>query len=103
MKRLTARFGKLITASFVAMAAGVFVFIVSIPLYIEFGVDLDVIGFTIFTIGLAVCFIGIIHRKQLRGWKLIFVAILVSVLSLPILSLVVSLIYYLITRKPLGG
>jgi hypothetical protein len=97
------RFGKLITASFVVMAVGVIVFIISIPLYIEFGIDLDIIGFTIFTIGLAICSIGIIHRKQLHGWKLILLAILVLALSLPVLSLVVSLIYYSITRKPLGG
>jgi hypothetical protein len=103
MKSLTVKFGRLITASFVVMASGILLFIISIPLYIHSGIDLDIFGFIIFTIGLAIGVIGLIRRKQLRGAKLILLAILVAALLLPVLSLVVSLVYYAITRKPLGG
>jgi hypothetical protein len=39
MRRLVARFGKLITASFAVMAIGVLVFLLSLPLYAAFGID----------------------------------------------------------------
>ena len=103
MKRLVGRFGKLITASFFVMAIGIIVFLLTIPLYANFGIDTDIIGLVIFTVGLAICVIGIIRRKKLHGWKLVVLAILAAVLLLPILPLIVSLIYYLITGKPLGS
>jgi len=103
MKRLVKRFGRLITASFFVMAIGIVVFLLVIPLYTYFGIDTDIIGLVIFTIGLAICIIGIIRRKKLHGWKLAVLAILAAVLLLPILSLIVSLIYYLITGKELGS
>ena len=90
IKRLVEGFGKLITASFVVMAVGIIVFLVSIPLYANFGIDTDIIGFTIFTIGLSICILGIIRRKRLHGWKLVVLAILAAVLLLPILPLIVS-------------
>ena len=64
MKRLTARFGRLVTASFFVMAAGIFIFFISIPLYIKYGIDLDIIGFIIFTVGLA---LGIIPAGDFGG------------------------------------
>ena len=103
MKRLVERFGKLITASFAVMVIGIVVFLLTIPLYANFGIDTDIIGLIVFTIGLAICIIGIIRRKKLHGWKLAVLAILAAVLLLPMLSLIVSLIYYLITGKPLGS
>jgi hypothetical protein len=103
MKRLVDRFGKLITASFFVMAIGIVVFLLTIPLYANFGIDTDIIGLTIFTVGLAICIIGIIHRKKLHGWKLVILAIITAVLLLPILSLIVTTIYYLITGKPMGS
>jgi len=103
MNRLVQRFGKLITASFFVMAIGIVVFLLSLPLYIYFGIDTDIIGFLIFTTGLAICIIGLIRRKKLHGWKLIVLTILAAVLLLPVLSLIVSLIYYLITGKELGS
>jgi hypothetical protein len=103
MKGLVERFGKLITASFFVMAIGIVVFLLTIPLYANFGIDTDIIGFTIFTVGLAICIIGIIRRKKLHGWKLVVLAILAVFLLLPILSLIVSLIYNLITGKSLGS
>ena len=102
MKRLVERFGKLITASFFVLAIGILLFLLTPILYGNFGIDTDIIGLLIFVIGLAICIIGIIHRKKLHGWKLVVLAILIVVLCLPILSLIVSLIYYLITGKPLG-
>ena len=103
MKRLVARFGKLITASFIVMAIGIVVFLLTIPLYANFGIDTDIIGLIIFTIGLAIFIIGIIRRKKLHGWKLIVLGILTAVLLLPTLSFIITLIYYLITGKELGS
>jgi len=103
MKRLVEKFGRLITASFFIMAIGIVIFLLTIPLYSNFGIDTDIIGLTIFTVGLAICVIGIILRKKLHGWKLAGLAILAVVLLLPTLSLIVSLIYYLVTGKPLGN
>jgi len=65
MNRLIERFGKLTTASFFIMAIGIIVFLISIPLYANYGMDTDIIGFLIFSIGLAICIIGIIRRKKL--------------------------------------
>jgi len=103
MNRLVERFGKLTTASFVIMAIGIVVFLLTIPLYANFGIDTDIIGLIIFTIGLAIFIIGIIRRKKLHGWKLIVLGILIAVLLLPTLSFIITLIYYLITGKELGS
>jgi len=103
MNRLVERFGKLTTASFVIMAIGLVVFLLTIPLYANFGIDTDIIGLIIFTIGLAIFIIGIIRRKKLHGWKLIVLGILTAVLLLPTLSFIITLIYYLITGKELGS
>ena len=103
MNRLVERFGKLTTASFVIMAIGLVVFLLTIPLYVNFGIDTDIIGLIIFTIGLAIFIIGIIRRKKLHGWKLIVLGILTAVLLLPTLSFIITLIYYLITGKELGS
>jgi hypothetical protein len=102
MKRLVDKFGKLITASFFIMAAGIIVFLLSIPLYANFGIDTDIIGLLIFGIGLAICLIGIICWKKPHGWKLAVLVVLIVGLLLPVLQLIVSLIYYALTGKPLG-
>jgi hypothetical protein len=96
------RFGRLITASFIIMAVGIVTFLLVIPLYGYFGIDTDIIGLLILDIGLVILIIGIIHRKKLRGFKCVVLAVLASVLSIPILFTVASLIFYLITGKPLG-
>jgi hypothetical protein len=85
------------------MAIGIVVFLLTIPLYANFGIDTDIIGLIIFTIGLAIFIIGIIRRKKLHGWKLIVLGILTAVLLLPTLSFIITLIYYLITGKELGS
>jgi hypothetical protein len=85
------------------MAIGIVVFLLTIPLYANFGIDTDIIGLIIFTIGLAIFIIGIIRRKKLHGWKLIVLGILTAVLLLPTLLFIITLIYYLITGKELGS
>jgi hypothetical protein len=102
MNRLVERFGKLLTASFFVMAIGIVVFLIGFPLYIYFEIDTDVIGFLIFTVGLALCLIGIIQIKKVHGWKLGLLIVITACLLLPIVPLIVSLIYYLVIGKPLG-
>ena len=101
MKRLVERFGKLITASFFVMGIGIVLFLLTPVLYGLWGIDTDLIGLIILTTGLAILLIGIIRRKKLRGWKLVVLSILAGVLLLPIVPLIVSTVYFLITGKPL--
>src|SRR4030042_5722320 len=103
MKKIIEKFGKLTTASFIIMGVGIIVFILSFPLYIYYNIDTDIIGFSIVLLGLVIFLIGIIRRKKPGRVKLALLIALISVLSIPILSLVVSLIYYFITGKELGS
>ena len=103
MKRLVERFGKLITASFIVMGIGVIAFLLTPLLYGLWGIDSDLPGVLIVCIGLVICITGIIRRNKLHGWKLVVLIILAVFLCLPLLSLFASLIYYLITGKPLGS
>jgi xanthine/uracil permease len=102
MKRIVEKFGKLITASFFVMGIGVILFLLTPLLYGLWGIDSDLPGLLIVDIGLVILIIGIIRRKKLHGWKRVVLTILIAVLCLPILSLFASLIYYLITGKPVG-
>jgi hypothetical protein len=101
MKGLIERFGKLITASFFIMAIGLVLFLLTPLFYGLWGIDTDLIGLIIFTTGLAICIIGIILKKKLHGWKLVVLTILAVVMCLPLLSLIVSSIYFLIIGKPI--
>ena len=103
MRKMIKKFGKLITASFFIMGIGIIVFILSLPLYIYYDIDTDILGFSIILIGLVIFIIGIIRRKKLSRVKLALLVTLASVLSIPILSGVASLVYYLITGKELGN
>jgi hypothetical protein len=103
MNKIQEKFGKLTAASFIIMAAGVVLFLLTIPLYAWFNIDTDIIGVIVFSTGLAFCFIGIIRKKKLHGWKFAGLAILAAVFSLPLLSLLVSMVYELITGEPPGG
>ena len=103
MKKIIEKFGKLITASFFIVAIGIITFLLVIPLYSFFRIDTDIIGLLIIDVGLVLLIVGIIRRYKLRGWKLVGLVILASILSLPILSFIASIIYFLITGKPLGG
>jgi len=101
MKKMIKKFGKLITASFIIMGVGIIVFILSLPLYIYYNIDTDVLGLIIVLDGLMIYIIGLIRRKKRSRVKLALLVILASVLGIPNLPLIVSLIYYLITGKPL--
>ena len=103
MRKMINRFGKLITASFFIMGIGVIVFILSFPLYILYNIDTDIIGFSIVLIGLVILIVGVILRKKPGGVKLALLIALASILSLPLLSLIASVIYYLIAGKELGS
>jgi len=100
MKRFLERFGKLITASFFVMAIGIILFLFTPLFYGQWGLDTDIIGLIILTTGLAILLLGIILKNKLRGWKLVIIAILVVIMCLPLLALIVTSIYSLITGKP---
>jgi len=98
MKKLVDRFGILIVASFFVMAIGIILF--TPLLYVLWGIDTDIIGLIIFTTGLAILLLGIILKNKLRGWKLVVLTILAAIMCLPLLSLIVTSIYTLITGNP---
>jgi len=101
MKRLVQRFGKLITASFIVMAIGIVLFLLTPFFYGKWGIDTDLIGLIILTTGVAILLIGIIRRNKYHGWKLVVLSILSGILLLPLLPLIITTVYYLITGKPL--
>jgi uncharacterized membrane protein len=103
MKKMIKKFGKLITASFIIMGTGAILFLLTPLMLYAWNMDTDVLGLIIVLIGLVIYIIGIIRSKKPGRLKLTALIILISVLSIPILSLVASLIYYLITGKPLGN
>ena len=103
MKKRIRKFGKLITASFIVMGIGIVTFLMT-PLAIHFfDADIDLLGLIIVLDGLMIYIIGLIRRKKRSRVKLILLVILASILGIPNLPLIVSLIYYLITGKPLGN
>ncbi len=97
------RSGKLITTSLVVMAIGVAFFLLGFPLYAYFGIDTDVIGLAVLATGLAILLLGIVRRKNMHGWKLMVLTILAIVLCLPVLTLILSLLYYLVTGRAMGA
>jgi len=107
MNKLVERFGKLITASFFVMGAGVVLFLLTPLLYTRFNFDSDLPGVMLALIGLFIFTIGFIRREKFAKEKpsklkvdlLIVVAV---ILGLPILFLIGSLIYFLVTRQPVG-
>jgi len=103
MKKMIKKFGKLITASFIVMGTGAILFLLTPLMLYAWNMDTDVLGLIIVLIGLVIYIIGIIRSKKPGRLKLTALIILISVLSIPILSLVASLIYYLITGKELGN
>ena len=103
MKRIIEKFGKLLTASFFVIAIGIIAFLLTPLLYGLWGIDSDLPGIIVISVGLAICIVGIIRRKKLHGWKLMASLILAAILSMPALSLIVSLVYYLITGRELGS
>ena len=84
------------------MGIGVIAFLLTPLLYGLWGIDSDLPGLLIVIVGLVLFIVGWIRNKKPGKVARIALIVVASVLSLPILSLIVSLIYYLITRKPLG-
>jgi hypothetical protein len=95
------KFGKLTMVSFVVMGIGLVTFL-STPIWLQFGIDVDIPGFFTLMAGIAIFNIGLIRRKKLSGVKLVVLVVLTSVLSIPMLFLIASLIYYFITGEELG-
>ncbi len=63
MKRLIKRFGKYNTATFIIMAVGVLLFLLTPLLIWLFNFDSDILGVLIFIIGLLMWLAGLIVRK----------------------------------------
>jgi hypothetical protein len=103
VKRLITKYGKLITASFFIMAIGIIAFLLTPVLYSRWGIDSDLPGLMIAFTGVALLIIGMIRRNKPHGWKLAVLIIIAVLLLLPLVPLVVSLVYYLITGKALGS
>ena len=95
------KFDKLTIVSFVIMGIGLVTFL-STPIWLQFGIDVDIPGFFTLMAGIAIFNIGLIRRKKLSGVKLVVLVVLTSVLSIPMLFLIASLIYYFITGEELG-
>jgi hypothetical protein len=96
------RFGKLIIASFFLMGIGLVAFLLTPLFYGLWEIDTDLPGILILDIGLVLFLVGLIRHIKPGRVKLVVLIALASLLSLPILSLIVGLIYYLVTGKPLG-
>ncbi len=103
MKKLVGKYGKLITASFFIMGFGVIAFLLTPILYSRWGIDSDLPGLMIAFIGLALFITGIIRRNRPHGWKLAVLIIIAVLLTVPLIPLIVSLVYYLITGKAMGS
>jgi len=63
MKKLIRKFGKYNVATFVIMAVGLILFLITPLLPWLFDLDSDIIGFLIFLVGLAMWIAGFIVRK----------------------------------------
>jgi hypothetical protein len=96
------KFGKLIVASFFLMGIGVIAFLLTPLLLTLWGIDSDLPGMLIVILGLVLFIVGWILNKKPRKGVLIALIVTASVLSIPILLFIVTTIYYLITRQPLG-
>ena len=96
------RFGKLRVISFFLMGIGLIAFLLTPLLYSRWGIDSDLPGVLVIAIGVVIFIIGLIRMDKPRGLKLATLILIASVLSVPILITIASLVYYLITRKPLG-
>ena len=63
MKKLVGKFGKYNVATFIIMAVGLILFLITPVLIWMFNSDSDIIGFLIFLVGLAMWFMGFVVRK----------------------------------------
>ena len=63
MKRLVRKFGKYNVVTFIIMAVGLILFLITPLLLWLFDLDTDIFGFLIFLIGLVMWVVGFIVRK----------------------------------------
>jgi hypothetical protein len=63
MKKLVRKFGKYNVATFIIMAVGIILFLITPLLLWLFDLDSDIVGFLIFLIGLVMWVVGFIVRK----------------------------------------
>jgi hypothetical protein len=63
MKRLVRKFGKYSVATFIIMAVGIILFLLTPLLLWLFNLDSDIVGVLIFLIGLVMWVVGFIVRK----------------------------------------
>jgi hypothetical protein len=101
IKKGTNRFGKLGVASFFLMGIGVIAFLLTPLLYGLWGIDSDLPGVLVVILGLVLFLVALILRKPTRTRRIIYI-VLASILSLPLLFTIGTLIYYLITGQPVG-
>jgi hypothetical protein len=66
MKKLTAKFGRYYVATFIIMAAGIILFLLTPLLLWLFDLDSDILGFLIFIVGLLMFLVGFIVRRIRR-------------------------------------
>jgi len=97
------RSGKLITTSFTLIGIGIIVFLLSITFSEFCDIDMNVIGFSMVMVGLVILIAGLIRRKKLIGIKRALLIALASIISLPVLYLMVSYTYYIVAGKELGS
>jgi len=96
------KFGKLGVASFFLMGIGLLAFLLTPLFYGLWGIDTDLPGVLVVFLGVVLFIVSwIIKRKPRKGVKIALI-VTASLLSIPILITIASLIYFLITRRPLG-
>jgi hypothetical protein len=96
------KFGKLIVASFFLMGIGLLLFLFT-PLFLWlWDMDTDIVGMLVVIVGVILFIVGwIINRKPRKVTK-IFLIVIASLLSIPLLMFIVTTVIYLITGEPLG-
>src|SRR4030042_3044412 len=101
MKKIK-KLGKLKITSFIIMGIGLVIFLLT-PLFLFlWEMDTDIIGIIILFLGIVIYIAGVLRGKKLDRVKRILLIILASLLSIPILILILQLIYFLITGTNIG-
>jgi len=96
------KFGKLGIASFFLMGIGLIAFLSTPLFYGLWGIDTDLPGVLVVFLGVVLFIVSWIIKRKPRKLVLIALIVTASLLSIPILITIASLIYFLITRQPLG-
>ncbi len=65
--KIAEKFGKYTVATFIIMGIGLFVWLISLPLYAFFNIDTDIFGAFIFLVGLILYISGLIVKRVKNG------------------------------------